>query len=650
MTTPDAARRRIERLRATNAAAADLATLLSTAVRIEPALVRRMRLLLPRADVGAELDLWGSDVVASASPLAMSLEPACAEALRGDLAGTAYAELRERAADVVEEVHAGLHWSLRLEERINRLMVRGDARSAQEAEGLLFAAIAELRATAAAGPTAAVEATGLARWLLAALGRIPRALAGTEAAVVAGLGAGTQLDGRFDPASDASSATEAWMPWLLSAAAVEPRTVSARFSDGSLTLNEPGPGEVTLVVPGTDPMVLDVTWHDGTAARHERLRFRPGEPAGLHAGADEVILQALTGERWRLARPRQSEALLTGLDFSAVRARLRPCLGRRREADELVQLVYSKQRVVAVTGEPRIGKSALAGAALDTLDRIGYLVAEHVYGVREGWDEPAIVAASLEAKLRAALGPALDAAREAPPDPAPPQSATGRRRALLVVNTRFADDALADLVDVELPALTDVLQEAQSRGFEVDRLVDAPSRAILGAVERLVHEAEREDELLLYVASHGLVDGSGLYLAASDTRAGTVETAVPEDRLLTLASRTAASSTVLILDCCSDVSEDTAGVLGSADRERRIPPKPRIALLRGSAPVDDVRARGFTVAGALVEGLRSGSADLDGDGAITVAELAGYVRQQGREVETAGDTGIVIAQGRPARR
>ena len=216
-----------------------------------------------------------------------------------------------------------------------------------------------------------------------------------------------------------------------------------------------------------------------------------------------------------------------------------------------------------------------------------------------------------------------------------------------MVNTRFADDALADLVDVELPALTDVLQEAQSRGFEVDRLVDAPSRAILGAVERLVHEAEREDELLLYVASHGLVDGSGLYLAASDTRAGTVETAVPEDRLLTLASRTAASSTVLILDCCSDVSEDTAGVLGSADRERRIPPKPRIALLRGSAPVDDVRARGFTVAGALVEGLRSGSADLDGDGAITVAELAGYVRQQGREVETAGDTGIVIAQVAP---
>ena len=294
MTTPDAVRRRIERLRATNAAAADLATLLSTAVRIEPALVRRMRLLLPRADVGAELDLWGSDVVASASPLAMSLEPACAEALRGDLAGTAYAELRERAADVVEEVHAGLHWSLRLEERINRLMVRGDARSAQEAEGLLFAAIAELRATAAAGPTAAVEATGLARWLLAALGRIPRALAGTEAAVVAGLGAGTQLDGRFDPASEASSATEAWMPWLLSAAAVEPRTVSARFSDGSLTLNEPGPGEVTLRGARHRPhgprrhlarrhrgTPRAVALPPGRARRPARRRGR-GDPPGAH--------------------------------------------------------------------------------------------------------------------------------------------------------------------------------------------------------------------------------------------------------------------------------------------------------------------------------------------------------------------------------
>ncbi|HVN13554.1 MAG TPA: hypothetical protein VMT69_15785 [Kineosporiaceae bacterium] len=642
MTSRDGVRRRVERLRATNPAAADLATLLSTAVRIEPALVRRMRLLLPRADVGAELDLWSSDVVASASPLALSLDPACAEVLRADLAAPAYAGLRERAGDVLEAAHGGQHWSLRLEERINRLMVRGDERATQEAERLLFAAIAELRATAASGPTAAAEATGLARWLLAALGRIPRALAGTEAAVVAGLGAGTQLDGRYDPPSGASAATEAWMPWLLAAAAVETRTVSARFFDGTLTLNEQGPGEVVLVLPGTDPLVLDVTWHDGSTGRHERLRFRQGKRAGLHVGADEVTLQALSGERWRLARPRPSDALTTGLDFSAVRARLRPCLGRRREVDELVQLVYEQRRVVAVTGEPRIGKSALAGAALDTLERIGYLVAEHVYGVQEGWDGPGIVAASLEAKLRGALGPALDAALEVPS-----HASRGRRRALLVVNTRFADRSLPDLEGVDLPALTDVLSEAESQGFEVERLADARDEEIRDAFQRLVLGAGPDDELLLYVATYGLVGAGSMSLAAADSLPGARPTGVPVNSMWEMARKSAARSVALMLDCRplpSSTYQPIDGLGLPGPQARGGGEAPRIALLLGWSPASLGPDAAFVLARPLIEGLGSGDADLDGDGAVSVGDLARYAQRGDDTTWVGGYPGVVIAR------
>ena len=50
-----------------------LARLLSTAVRIEPELVRHARLrLLPHSDVGAEADLWSSGLLASSTVLALT--------------------------------------------------------------------------------------------------------------------------------------------------------------------------------------------------------------------------------------------------------------------------------------------------------------------------------------------------------------------------------------------------------------------------------------------------------------------------------------------------------------------------------------------------------------------------------------------------
>ena len=70
----------------------------------------------------------------------------------------------------------------------------------------------------------------------------------------------------------------------------EPSGAQVRFFDGSLTVNDPGPGEVVVLLPGTDPLVLDVTWHDGIGGGHERLRFRPGERAGLYGATPAAVL------------------------------------------------------------------------------------------------------------------------------------------------------------------------------------------------------------------------------------------------------------------------------------------------------------------------------------------------------------------------
>jgi len=654
------ARRRIEALRVVNPAAADLATLLSTAVRIEPALVRRVRLLI-EADVGAELDLWSSEILASASPLAISFDPACAEQLRSDLAGPAYDLLRDRVGDLIAASHAKLHWSLRLEERINQLMVSDDPAKTREAEQLLYAAIGELRAHVN-DPSA--DPVPIARWLLAALGRIPRALAATEAGAVAELCAGAQLDRRFDPQGGRSATVEAWMPWLLATARVEMRTVPVRFPRGYLLVNQAGPGEVTLVVPGTDPMTLEVTWHNGTQAQHERLLFRIGEQVSLRIPVDEVTLETLAGERWRLVRPThgdRSGALVRGLDFSAVRARLRPCLDRVRLLDAVVDAVARQpSSVVVLTGPAGLGKSVLLGAALDRLEDQGYLVVQHFYGVQATWDAPETVTASLQAKLRAALGPAMDAAAE--PTPETPSTlspgavtATGPggsdrpgsrgRRALIIANSHYEDPGLTSLSSPELDAqaLAGVLGNPAVGDFDAELLVNATASDMRARVEEFLASGRRDELLLLYFSGHAIVDTKGQpYLAAVDTRTpSSSATALPTRFVQQAMTHSRSARIVLILDCDTG-AEAAADAMARKDaivEPEKFRAGQQVTVLSASNAIEDVVERPSSFAEGpspftrlLVEGLDSGQADLDGDGAISVEELYEYTRRRWGEL------------------
>ncbi|MEU8817106.1 AAA family ATPase [Actinoplanes sp. NPDC048796] len=388
----------VARLRAASPAAADLAVLLSTAIRIEPALVRQMRLLLPHADVGAEADLWTSELLASASPVALSFRPEVAEVLQAELAGPGYGPLRDAACDVVATLHADDHWSLRLEEKINRLLVQDEPDGPERVEQLLLAATACLRTGDAPG----TDPVSTARWLLGALARMPRAAARTEAGVIARLSAGTRLDGRLD-LDERPAIAGAWMPWLLGVAGIRPRPVPVRFTAAGLIVNAAAEDAVFIEVPDTDPMVLEAHWHDTVRTHHRRVRFRRDEQVPLELRVDSVELEALTGDKFRLTRPGGVAlgSATRGIDFSAARAALRPCLGREREIEEILEYLRQPSWVV-ITGLPGIGKSVLLGAVLDRLRRDGEPVAQHFYGHRATWDRPDRVDASLDAQLAGA--------------------------------------------------------------------------------------------------------------------------------------------------------------------------------------------------------------------------------------------------------
>ena len=120
----------------------------------------------------AESDLWASHLLAGASPRGIALDPRVAEELRADLRMPRWEALRRMASILVATSHRDLHWSLRLEEQVNRHAVEGVP--PEETERLLLAAVDELVRAADGGGAVPV---GIARWLLGALARLPRTVA-----------------------------------------------------------------------------------------------------------------------------------------------------------------------------------------------------------------------------------------------------------------------------------------------------------------------------------------------------------------------------------------------------------------------------------------------------------------------------------------
>jgi hypothetical protein len=217
-----------------------------------------------------------------------------------------------------------------------------------------------------------------------------------------------------------------------------------------------------------------------------------------------------------------------------------------------------------------------------------------------------------------------------------------RRRALVVANARYDDEALGRLTSPARDAeeLGRVLEDPDRCGFEVTRVVDGGSAEVAEAVEGFLAEVERNDLLLLYFSCHGLKDEQGrLYFAMRNTRrdrlrSTTVPAAVVNDLLLGSRSR----RKVLLLDCCyggafakgmqvkADPAVHTADqfdarglvVLTASDSTQY--------AFDGDVVRGSVTPSRFTA--VLVDGLSSGEADLDGDGYVTVDDAYDFVRRR----------------------
>lgn len=251
-----------------------------------------------------------------------------------------------------------------------------------------------------------------------------------------------------------------------------------------------------------------------------------------------------------------------------------------------------------------------------------------------------------------------------------------RRLALITGNDDYHDPTLARLTapQADISAFAGVLQDPRLGAFDdVQILHNRPNADVRRAIARFFHDRQRDDLLLLYFSGHGVLDEEGqLYLATPDTERDLLDaTAITAHYVNRLMRRCRSRRQVLILDCCHSGAFTRSAKGGGVGTEVGIgetfagdgtghvvlaASKATEYAFEGDEVTGEAQPSIFTR--ALVEGIRTGDADLDRDGYITPEELYDYAYRRVRQVsphQTPGkwvyeQTGELILARSPRRR
>jgi branched-chain amino acid transport system substrate-binding protein len=190
-------------------------------------------------------------------------------------------------------------------------------------------------------------------------------------------------------------------------------------------------------------------------------------------------------------------------------------------------------------------------------------------------------------------------------------------------------------VTSDIQKIEQTLENPEIGNFtEVNQLLNPNAQSMRESIEEFFKNRQRNDLLLLYFSGHGITDEEGkLYLTTRETRkdargALTKATAVEARFLQECMNEGYSRRQVLILDCCfsgafaEGLSAKNDGVV---DIKNQLGGEGR-AILTSSTSTEYSYEGVYT--NFIVEGLKTGAADRDEDGEISVDELHDYAKNK----------------------
>lgn len=196
--------------------------------------------------------------------------------------------------------------------------------------------------------------------------------------------------------------------------------------------------------------------------------------------------------------------------------------------------------------------------------------------------------------------------------------------------------------DVE--AMQRVLQHSEIGHFDRVKTLTNPDPLVMqGEIETLCADRSKDDLILLFFSGHGVKDDSNrLYLATTITRKTArgelvKSTAVPASFVNDVMLNSRSKRQVVLLDCCFSgaFAEDMrAKDDGSIDVETQLGGEGRAVLTSSSSTQYSFEQQGSDLSiytRFLIEGLETGTADLNGDGTVSIDELHEYASRKVQE-------------------
>src|SRR5262245_46398805 len=217
-----------------------------------------------------------------------------------------------------------------------------------------------------------------------------------------------------------------------------------------------------------------------------------------------------------------------------------------------------------------------------------------------------------------------------------------RRLALIIGSSEYDDAKLSRLRTpyMDVRNLAEALSDPAIGGFdEVTPLINQSSLLIRRSIARLFAEKKPDDLLLLFFSGHGVRDDNGdLYLAVKDTESDLLSaTAIPAAFITAEMDRSRSRRQILILDCCHSgaFARGTKGAPGlGVGTAAAFQGNGYGRIVLTASDSTQYAWEGDQVIGQpensvfthyLVRGLKTGEADADADGRITLDELFDYV-------------------------